>query len=137
MADLLLTGATAGALLFGGLTGPSLTVVIAFGSAVLLYLVTEELLAEAHEAETPGTTSMLFADFLLLFVIDVFRERVRRPASNGHDELTSDRAGPSSETDRDALQRQFPKFSIHIAIGSRAIVLCSYNAFPVGCPSEE
>ncbi len=43
-----------------------------FGVAALLYLVTEELLVEAHEVpETAATTSMFFVGFLLLLVIDL------------------------------------------------------------------
>lgn len=46
--------------------------VLAFGLAALLYLVTEELLVEAHEVrENRVTTSMFFAGFLLLLMIDV------------------------------------------------------------------
>lgn len=68
----LLIGAAAGAVLFGGLTGPPLAVVIAFGAAVLLYLVTEELLVEAHEVpETLGSTGMFFVGFLVLFLIEM------------------------------------------------------------------
>ena len=45
--------------------------VLAFGSAALLFLVTEELLVEAHEVqeETPWATSMFFLGFLLLLVL--------------------------------------------------------------------
>ncbi|MCJ2006767.1 transporter [Methylobacterium sp. J-092] len=43
----------------------------AFGLIALLYLVTEELLAEAHETEDrPWVTAMFFAGFLLLLLID-------------------------------------------------------------------
>ena len=69
---LLLIGAAAGTVLLAGVSGPRLTIVLAFGAAALLYLVTEELLVEAHEVpETPTTTSLFFAGFLLLFVIDM------------------------------------------------------------------
>lgn len=43
----------------------------AFGLMALLYLVTEELLVEAHEKpETPITTSMFFFGFLAILVIE-------------------------------------------------------------------
>ena len=39
-------------------------VVLAFGLAALLFLVTEELLVEAHEEpEIPTATALFFADF--------------------------------------------------------------------------
>ena len=50
--------------------GRVLSAVLAFGCAALLFLVTEELLVEAHEVpETPWTTAMFFAGFLLFLVI--------------------------------------------------------------------
>ena len=58
--------------LLGGLSGPWLAGVISFGLAALLYLVTEELLVEAHEVkETHPATAMFFVGFLTLLVIDV------------------------------------------------------------------
>lgn len=61
--------------LFGGpistLPGPALTGFFAFGLVALLYLVTEELLVEAHETpDRPWVTAMFFARFLLLLVIE-------------------------------------------------------------------
>ena len=48
------------------------TGLLSFGSAALLYLVTEELLVEAHEEpETPLSTATFFAGFLLLFVLQL------------------------------------------------------------------
>lgn len=45
---------------------------LAFGAATLLYLVTEELLVEAHEVpETPTAAATFFGGFLLLFVIEM------------------------------------------------------------------
>jgi ZIP family zinc transporter len=65
-------GAGLAAGLLGGLSGPWLAGVIAFGLAALLYLVTEELLVEAHEVkETHPATAMFFVGFLTLIVIDV------------------------------------------------------------------
>ncbi|MBN9392320.1 MAG: transporter [Chloroflexi bacterium] len=65
-----LVGASLGALLLGGLSGNLLEAVLAFGVAALLYLVTEELLVEAHEVpETPLITATFFIGFLLLLVV--------------------------------------------------------------------
>lgn len=70
LALLLALSASVGAVLFGGLTGTPLAIVLAFGAAALLYLVTEELLVEAHEVpETPLTAAMFFVGFLVLFII--------------------------------------------------------------------
>ena len=67
---LILIGATVGVTLLAGLAGPELVAVLAFGVAALLYLVTEELLVEAHEVpETVLVTSIFFVGFLLLLVI--------------------------------------------------------------------
>ena len=45
-------------------------VVLSFGAAALLYLVTEELLREAHEERSStGGTAMIFVGFLLILVI--------------------------------------------------------------------
>jgi len=72
LAALLLVGATIGTLALGGLTGNALQVVLAFGCAALLYLVTEELLVEAHEVpETSAITATFFVGFVLLLVIDM------------------------------------------------------------------
>lgn len=43
----------------------------AFGLIDLLYLVTEQLLVEAHEVpERPWITAMIFVGFLLLFLLE-------------------------------------------------------------------
>lgn len=69
---LLVAGALSGATVFRSLAGPRLADVLAFGSAALLYLVTEELLVEAHEVpETPLNTAMFFLGFGTLFVLDL------------------------------------------------------------------
>lgn len=63
-------GASVGASVLGGLSGGMLEAVLAFGVAALLYLVTEELLVEAHEVpETPLITATFFIGFLLLLII--------------------------------------------------------------------
>jgi zinc transporter, ZIP family len=46
---------------------------LAFSAAALLYLVTEELLMEAHEVpDTPGSTLVLFGGFLAFWVVQLF-----------------------------------------------------------------
>jgi zinc transporter, ZIP family len=72
LALLLVLGAATGAGLLGGLTGTSMEAVLAFGLAALLYLVTEELLVEAHEEpHSPLITAMFFTGFLLLCLIEM------------------------------------------------------------------
>ncbi|MEJ5993199.1 transporter [Pedobacter sp. Du54] len=69
-------------LLFGAATGffvlqytgeRTLEVLLSFGSAALLFLVTEELLVEAHhQKDTPVYTSAFFTGFLLFIVMGMF-----------------------------------------------------------------
>ncbi|MDS0473469.1 hypothetical protein NDO75_00510 [Natrinema sp. 1APR25-10V2] len=69
---LLLSGVTAGVLAFEGVTGAPIALVLAFGSAALLYLVTEELLVKAQKVpETPTSTTLFFVGFLLIFLLDM------------------------------------------------------------------
>ena len=69
---LLMLGASLAASVLGGLQGSILAGILAFGVAALLYLVTEELLVEAHEVkENTATTAMFFAAFLVLVMIDL------------------------------------------------------------------
>jgi ZIP family zinc transporter len=69
---LLLGGASAGALALTSFPPAILGGLLAFGVAALLYLVTEELLVEAHEVpETPAQTAMFFVGFIVLFTIDM------------------------------------------------------------------
>jgi len=73
LAALLLVGASAGAVILSSVSGAVLDAVSSFGMAAILYLVTEELLVEAHEVEeTPLLTAAFFAGFLVLPVIDMF-----------------------------------------------------------------
>jgi ZIP family zinc transporter len=68
----LLLGAGAGVLVLNSVTPLYIDALLAFGVAALLYLVTEELLVEAHEAiETPVQTAMFFLGFIVLFMIDM------------------------------------------------------------------
>lgn len=72
LAALLALGALVGTLVVSRFSGSALEVVLTFGTAALLFLVTEELLVEAHEVEeTPLTTAMFFGGFLLFLVIDL------------------------------------------------------------------
>jgi ZIP family zinc transporter len=67
-----IVGALLGGTLLQGLTGLALEIVLSFGAAALLYLVTEELLTEAHEVkETPLITAAFFAGFVLLYLIEL------------------------------------------------------------------
>lgn len=63
---LVVVGILVGAVPLGSLSGPMLAGLLAFGAAALLYLVTEELLVEAHEVpETPWLTGAFFLGFLM------------------------------------------------------------------------
>lgn len=67
-------GAIAGSTVYGFLSGAVHTGMIAFGSAALIYLVTEELLVEAHEhriQENPLTAAFFFAGFLLIIIVEL------------------------------------------------------------------
>lgn len=69
---LLGVGGVIGVTALSGLSGFALEAVLSFGAVALLYLVTEELLVEAHEVpETPLTTTTFFGGFLLLLLIDM------------------------------------------------------------------
>ena len=71
-AGLLLAGVGAGAPLLTEASATVLDAVLSFGLAALLYLVTEELLVEAHETpETPLLTAMFFLGFIVLLVIEI------------------------------------------------------------------
>jgi ZIP family zinc transporter len=66
--------AVGGAGTLGGLAPAPLSAVLAFGVAALLFLVTEELLVEAHETEeTPLLTAVFFAGFLLFLLLGMGR----------------------------------------------------------------
>ncbi len=73
LALILLVGVAVGDYFLSGLTGFAFDAILAFGAAALLYLVTEELLVEAHEArETPLATAMFFVGFLALIIVEMF-----------------------------------------------------------------
>lgn len=69
---LLALGVTAGVLTLEGVTGAPIAIILAFGSAALLYLVTEELLVKAGKVpETPVSTTLFFVGFLAIFLLDM------------------------------------------------------------------
>jgi ZIP family zinc transporter len=69
---LLTTGVTVGVVALDGVTGAPIAVILAFGAAALLYLVTEELLVKAQKVpETPVSTTLFFAGFLSIFLLDM------------------------------------------------------------------
>lgn len=69
---LVLAGATIGGTLLQGIHGPGLEAIMAFAVAALLYLVTEELLVEAHKGEQDSafSTAMFFVGFLLILLLE-------------------------------------------------------------------
>ena len=70
LALLVVVGSVIGATLLQGISHGALELILSFGLAALLFLVTEELLVEAHEVpETPWTTATFFAGFLLFLVL--------------------------------------------------------------------
>lgn len=72
LAFLVLIGAFVGTTVLAAVTGSVLNGVLAFGVAALLYLVTEELLVEAHEIpETTLVTSIFFVGFLVVLLLDL------------------------------------------------------------------
>jgi ZIP family zinc transporter len=69
---LLASGVVVGVLALEGVTGTPIALILAFGSAALLYLVTEELLVKASEVpETPVSTTLFFVGFLSIFLLDM------------------------------------------------------------------
>ncbi|GCF12202.1 membrane protein [Haloarcula mannanilytica] len=69
---LLASGVVVGVLALEGVTGAPIAVILAFGSAALLYLVTEELLVKAGKVpETPVSTTLFFVGFLAIFLLDM------------------------------------------------------------------
>ena len=70
LGSLVFVTAVLGATVLGGLSDGKMEVVLSFGAAALLYLVTEELLREAHEErETVLGTMMFFVGFLAFLVV--------------------------------------------------------------------
>lgn len=72
LALLFSASAIVGLSLLQGMEGNSLATMLAFGSAALLFLVTEELLTEAHETEeTPLLTAAFFLGFITLLLFEI------------------------------------------------------------------
>ena len=70
LGSLVFVTAVAGATVLSRLQGGAMEMVLSFGAAALLYLVTAELLREAHEErESPIATAMFFVGFLLFLVV--------------------------------------------------------------------
>lgn len=72
LALILAVSALVGFSVLNGAPATVLTLLLAFGSAALLYLVTEELLVRAHEhGETSFVTSLFFVGFMAIFAAEV------------------------------------------------------------------
>jgi ZIP family zinc transporter len=68
--SIIVMGAALGSVLLRFISPSLLEVFLSFGLAALLYLVTEELLVEAHKApETPAATGMFFVGFLIFLLL--------------------------------------------------------------------
>lgn len=67
---LLPVGTAIGVLALAGASGDVVGVMLGFGAVALMYLVTEELLSEAHEVpETAWATALFFVGFLIYLLI--------------------------------------------------------------------
>lgn len=72
LAVLVAVGAGAGLFTASRLSSGGMEVLLSFGLAALLYLVTEELLVEAHEVpETPWATATFFLGFVVLLLMEM------------------------------------------------------------------
>jgi ZIP family zinc transporter len=70
---LIVVGAGIGTVILQYIPPAVIETVLSFGLAALLFLVTEELLVEAHEEpESPAATGMFFAGFLLFLLLGMF-----------------------------------------------------------------
>lgn len=70
IACLMIVGALVGVTLLADASPHTLAGLLSFGCAALLFLVTEELLIEAHEsADTAVTTTMFFVGFLIFLLL--------------------------------------------------------------------
>ncbi|HEU4601672.1 MAG TPA: transporter [Steroidobacteraceae bacterium] len=75
LALMLTLGAGVSRYLFSDLSPFAFAILLGIGLVALLYLVTEELLVEAHEVEeTVWTTSAFFAGFLLFLLLEMWVE---------------------------------------------------------------
>jgi len=72
--QILLVGTGIGGLLIHYISPSVMEAVLSFGLAALMYLVTEELLVEAHkEPETPMATGMFFLGFLVFLILGIVK----------------------------------------------------------------
>ena len=72
VAALIVVGGLIGLDVLGALTRAPLSIVLSFGTVALMYLVTEELLTEAHEQpDTPMMSALFFVGFLALFMLSL------------------------------------------------------------------
>ena len=72
LAGVVLAGSVLGNYLLSGASASLISAILAFGVAALLYLVTDELLVEAHTIEEkPSSTLWLFAGFLVFWSIQL------------------------------------------------------------------
>ena len=72
LAGLFALGSALGAAVLGGVSDSTKEVLLAFGAVALLYLVTEELLVEAHEeSDPPLATATFFGGFLIILVLQM------------------------------------------------------------------
>ena len=75
LGSLVFVTAVAGATVLSRLQGGAMEIVLSFGAAALLYLVTAELLREAHEErESTTATAMFFVGFLVFLVVGMTME---------------------------------------------------------------
>jgi ZIP family zinc transporter len=73
LASVFFISAVAGAFLLNNLSHNAMDIVLSFGLSALLFLVTEELLKEAHEEKgTVWHTSAFFGGFLLFMVLGMY-----------------------------------------------------------------
>lgn len=73
LASVFFVSATLGATLLNNLSHNAMEIVLSFGLAALLFLVTEELLKEAHEEkETVWHTAAFFGGFLLFMILGMY-----------------------------------------------------------------
>lgn len=72
MGSVFVAGAATGLLLLHNAADQLMELILSFGAAALLYLVTEELLVEAHEEkDSPYYTATFFAGFLIFLILGI------------------------------------------------------------------
>jgi zinc transporter, ZIP family len=65
-------GALIGSIILNYISSEALTGILAFGLSALMYLVTEELLVEAHEVkDTPANTAVFFVGFFVFLMVAI------------------------------------------------------------------